>query len=192
MKNTEDKYSCTDLCLWVDQADSLLVDRDEQKLRVVRIRCLLHLEEGGSKGRPPVDHLQESDLGLFCRHARVLVVRLHYLPLPVLARLGLDNVAGHQFPQHLRQGGQLLLALSKLDPVYESTQQGRLLPGALVVASQKFRQLLVEMEYDVCVSIFPGNCVRPKLLHEEDLVGELGCCTCMTACQKTICEPSKL
>ena len=173
MKNTEDKYSCTDLCLWVDQADSLLVDRDEQQLRVVRIRCLLHLEEGGSKGWPPVNHLQESDLGLFCRHARVLVVRLHNLPLPILTGLCFDDITGHELPQHLGHCRQLLLALPELHPVDEGAQQGSLLPGALVVAAQQLWQFLVEVEDDVCIAILAGNRVCPQFLHEEDLVCEL-------------------
>jgi hypothetical protein len=68
----------------MNETDALLVDGNEQQLRIVGIRRLLHLEEGGPESRPPVDDLQEGDLRLLGRHAGVLVVRLHDLPLPVL------------------------------------------------------------------------------------------------------------
>ncbi len=74
----------THLRLRMDETDALLVDGNEQQLRIIWICRLLHLEEGGPEGRPPVDDLQEGDLGLLGRHAGVLVVRLHNLPLPVL------------------------------------------------------------------------------------------------------------
>ena len=68
----------------MDEADPLLVDGYQEQLRIVGVRGLLHLEEGGAEGGPPVDDLEEGDLGLLGGHARVLVVGLHYLPLPVL------------------------------------------------------------------------------------------------------------
>ena len=61
------------LRLWMDEADSLLVDGHEQELGVVGIRRLLDLEEGRPKGGPPEDHLQECDLGILRTHTRVLV-----------------------------------------------------------------------------------------------------------------------
>jgi hypothetical protein len=125
----------THLCLRMDEADALLVDGNEQQLRIIWIRRLLHLEEGGPEGRPPVDDLQECDLRLLGRHAGVLVVRLHDLPLPVLRGHGLGDVGGDELPQHVGQGGELLLALPELDAVDEGAQQGRLLLGALVVAA---------------------------------------------------------
>ena len=48
----------------MNKADALLVDCDEEELRVVGVRRLLNLEEGGAEGGPPVDHLEEGDLGL--------------------------------------------------------------------------------------------------------------------------------
>ena len=56
------------------EADALLVDGDEEQLGVVGVSRLLHLEEGGAEGGPPVDHLEEGDLGLLRRHARVLTM----------------------------------------------------------------------------------------------------------------------
>jgi hypothetical protein len=82
--DTQHWIDFTHLRLRMDEADALLVDGNEQQLRIVGIRRLLHLEEGGPEGRPPVDDFQEGDLRLLGRHARVLVVRLHDLPLPVL------------------------------------------------------------------------------------------------------------
>jgi hypothetical protein len=85
------------LSLRMYEADALLIDGYEQKLRIVGVRRLLHLEEGGAKSGPPVDDLQEGDFGLLRGHARVLVVRLHYLSLPVLSpnslhiRLNIQN-----------------------------------------------------------------------------------------------------
>ena len=56
----------------MNKADALLVDCDEEELRVVGVRRLLNLEEGGAEGGPPVDHLEEGDLGLVGWHPGVL------------------------------------------------------------------------------------------------------------------------
>ena len=56
------------------EADPLLVDGDEEQLGIVGVSRLLHLEEGRAEGGPAVDHLEESDLGLLRRHARVLMM----------------------------------------------------------------------------------------------------------------------
>ena len=73
----------------------------------------------------------------------------------------------------MREGGELLLALPELDPVDEGAEEGGLLLGALVVAAQQLRQLLVEVEDDVGVPVLPRHRVGPQLLHEEHLVREL-------------------
>ena len=44
------------------EGDALLVDGNEQVLRVVGVRRLLHLEERRPERWPAVDHLQERDL----------------------------------------------------------------------------------------------------------------------------------
>ena len=56
------------------EADPLLVDGDEEQLGIVGVSRLLHLEEGRAEGGPAVDHLEESNLGLLWRHARVLTM----------------------------------------------------------------------------------------------------------------------
>jgi hypothetical protein len=56
-------------------------------------------------------------------------------PKPCLRGHGLGDVGGDELPQHVGQGGQLLLALPELDAVDEGAQQGRLLLRALVVAA---------------------------------------------------------
>ena len=58
-----------------------------------------------------------------CRRCIYLVVGPHYLPLPVLAAHLLDHVNGHEFPQHVRQRGQLLLGLPELEIVLLSDNQ---------------------------------------------------------------------
>ena len=100
----------------MDEADPLLVDRDQEKLGVVGVRGLLHLEECRAEGGPPEDHLEEGDLGLLGAHAGVLVVGPHDLALPVLGRHLLHHVDGDELPEHVGQRRQLLLALSELDP----------------------------------------------------------------------------
>ena len=100
----------------MNEADSLFIDHNQEKLRIVWIRCLLHLKEGRAKGGPPEYHLEEGDLGLFRGHARVLVVSPNDLPLPVLGGHLLHNINGDQLPEHVGQRGQLLLTLTKLDP----------------------------------------------------------------------------
>ena len=120
----------------MNKADALLVDCDEEELRVVGVRRLLHLEEGGAEGGPPVDHLEEGYLGVLGRHTRVHVVGLDNLALPVLGRHALEDVDGQELAQHVRQRRQLLFALAELDPVYEGGEEGGLLPGGLVVAAQ--------------------------------------------------------
>jgi len=55
----------------------------------------------------------------------------------------------------------------------KGSQLGRLLTGTLVVAAQQLGQLLVVVENEIGVAILAWHCVRPQLLHEEDLVGEL-------------------
>lgn len=65
------------------QAHAVLVDRDQQQFGIIWLRRLLHLEEGRSECRPPVDDLQERDLGVFRRHASVLVVGGHDGSFPV-------------------------------------------------------------------------------------------------------------
>ncbi len=55
--DTLHRIDITYLRLRMDKADALLVDGNEQQLRIVGIRRLLHLEEGGPEGRPPVDDL---------------------------------------------------------------------------------------------------------------------------------------
>lgn len=100
----------------MNEADSLFVDSDQEKLRIVWIRCLFHLKEGRAEGGPPEYHLEEGDLGLLRGHARVLVVGPHDLPLPVLGRHLLHHVDGDQLPEHVGQCGQLLLTLTKLYP----------------------------------------------------------------------------
>ena len=49
-------------------------------------------EECRAVGGPPVDHLEEGDLGLVRAHAGVLVVRPRNLLLPLVAGLHLDTV----------------------------------------------------------------------------------------------------
>ena len=117
----------------MDEADALLVDGDQQELGVVGVGGLLDLEEGRAEGGPAVDDLEEGHLGLLGAEARVLVVRLDDLPLPVLRRHRLDQVRGDELRQHLAQPRHLLLRLAELDPVDEGGQQHRLLPRALVV-----------------------------------------------------------
>ena len=76
--------SATNLGLRMYEADPLLVDGYQEQLRVVGVRGLLHLEEGGAEGGPPVDHLKKGHLGIVHGHPRVLVVSLHNLLLPFL------------------------------------------------------------------------------------------------------------
>ena len=45
---------------------------------------------------------------------------------PVLGRVCLGEVCGHQVPQHLRHPGQLLLGLAEADAVHQGGQAGRL------------------------------------------------------------------
>ena len=118
----------------MDEADPLLVDGDEEELGVVGVRGLLDLEEGRAEGRPPVDDLEEGDLGVLGAHAGVVVVALDDLPLPVLRAHLLDQVGGHELAEHLGEGLQLDLGLAELDPVDEGGQHAALVPGALVVA----------------------------------------------------------
>ena len=68
----------------MNERDALLVDGDEEQLWVVGVCGLLDLEECGSECGPPVDDLQEGDLGLLGPHAGVGVVALDDLALPVL------------------------------------------------------------------------------------------------------------
>ena len=117
----------------MDQADSLLVDGDQQELRVVGVRGLLDLEERRAEGGPAVDDLEEGHLGLLRAEAGVLVVGLDDLPLPVLRRHRLDQVRRDELRQHLVQPHHLLLRLAELDSVDERRQEDGLLPRALVV-----------------------------------------------------------
>ena len=87
----------------MNEADSLFVDRNQKKLRIVWICRLLDLKEGRADGCPPEYHLEEGNLGLLRRHSRVLVVGSHDLPLPVLGRHLLDNIYGDQLPEYVGQ-----------------------------------------------------------------------------------------
>lgn len=67
-------------------------------------------------------------------------------PFPVIRRDLPDQVLGHQLPQQLGDAREVGLVLLELDPVDECAQLQHLLPGALVVASEIFGQLLSETE----------------------------------------------
>ena len=87
----------------MNEADSLFVDRNQKKLRIVCILRLLDLKEGRADGWSPEYHLDEGDLGLLRGHSRVLVVGHHDLPLQVLGRHLLDNIYRDQLPEHVGQ-----------------------------------------------------------------------------------------
>ena len=86
---------------WVDERHALLVDCNQQVLWVRWVRCLLDFKERWSKCRPPEDHLEEGNLGVFWRHSGVLAVGSHYAFLPLHCTEGLDQVVGYKFSQHL-------------------------------------------------------------------------------------------
>lgn len=48
-----------------------------------------------------------------------------------------------------------------------------ILDGSNDFTSEQLREFLMEMEDQIRIPIFTGNCVGPKFLHEEHLVGEL-------------------
>lgn len=73
----------------------------------------------------------------------------------------------------LRYGLQFLFIFAEAHPEDKGRKLSRLLPGALVIAAQELGQLLVVVEDQIGVAIFAWHCVRPQLLHEEDLVGKL-------------------
>ena len=52
------------LGLRVDEADTLLVDGHQEELWIVGVGGLLDLEEGRAEGGPPVDDLEEGNLGV--------------------------------------------------------------------------------------------------------------------------------
>lgn len=61
--------------------------------------------------------------------------------------------------------------LSVLDTVDVSSKVHCFLLRALVVTTEILGQLLVIVEHDVGLAIFPDDSVQPQLLHEEHLVG---------------------
>lgn len=85
----------------MNKTDAVLVNRDQQQLRIIWLRGLLDLEERGAEGRPPVDDLQEGDLGVLGRHAGVLVVGGDDRSLPVRRALQLDEVSRDELAEHL-------------------------------------------------------------------------------------------
>jgi hypothetical protein len=94
-------YITSHLRVGMYETDSVLVDGDEQHLRIVRICSLLDLEEGGPERGPPVDDLQKCNFGVFGAHPGILIVGCHYGPLPVVSALHLDQICRYQLPQHL-------------------------------------------------------------------------------------------
>lgn len=46
------------LCLWMDQAHAVLINRNQKHFRVIWLGRLLHLEERGSESGPPVEESQ--------------------------------------------------------------------------------------------------------------------------------------
>ena len=102
----------------IDQADSLLADGDEQQLWIVLVGALLHLEEGAAKGGQLEELLEELHLSFLPVDARVLVMRLVDLLLPLGDLERGDLVLWQQlWQQTLGQQRQLLLALTK--PVFD-------------------------------------------------------------------------
>ena len=87
----------------MNEADSLFVDRNQKKLRIVWIRRLHDLKEGRAEGWSPEYHLDEGNLGLLRGHSRVLVVGPHDLPLQVLGRHLLDNIYRDKLPEPVGQ-----------------------------------------------------------------------------------------
>ena len=87
----------------MNEADSLFVDRNQKKLRIVWICRLLDLKEGRADGCPPEYHLEEGNLGLLREHSLVLVIGSHDLPLQVLGQHLLDNIYRDQLPEPLGQ-----------------------------------------------------------------------------------------
>ena len=79
----------------------------------------------------------------------------------------------------LRNGLQPLFVISKVAAVDVGSDSGRVLLGALVVATQVLGQLLAIVELDISHSILSDDSVGPKLLHEEHLIGEIRA-LCMT------------
>lgn len=67
-----------------------------------------------------------------------------------------------------------MFVVSELHAVNISGNDSSVFLGALVVPTEVLGELLMVVEHMVGDTIFPNDRVRPQLLHEEHLIGEVG------------------
>ena len=139
----------------MNHVHSLLVDGDNQVLREAGVGHLVNFEESGAICWPSVDNFQEGNLGLVRAHPRVFVVGSGDLLLPLMAGHYLGQVTGNQTLQTRRD---VCLSLGVFDSVDQSSQDCSFLLCTLVIASEEFWKLLVEMKNNIRTPILPWNC----------------------------------
>ena len=137
----------------MNEADSLFVDRNQKKLRIVWIR-LLDLKEGRAEGWSPEYHLEEGDLGLLRGHS--------------LSMWGSADSSSLLSP-NLTLEMILQIYLHQVVILGKIRQQGDLFPCIAML----YCVYLYIRELSRDASSQGLCCVGPELLHEENLVLEL-------------------